>query len=264
MKNREIKNEIDQELSAVKMDSVLKENIRLNVEKRPRKKYFRIPAAVLAALVLCTMTAFAGYYVYNAIRVNDEVIPELDSMKVVKVGKIQGNKDEDGFITKEYESYDMVNEELGTILLDSKIAENQEYMKAVLDTDNKDYITIHVYNYIIGDVTEIKRISDYDYWYSFTPGEIYQSPISMDIDIILSEEQLKNGMELDYLGMYQYQESYISQKGYKVNIISSDDEENVDNEKSEKYAVFVVDGIRYQIHGCVSTEKMKEIVDSME
>ena len=36
--------------------------------------------------------------------------------------------------------------------------------------------------------------------------------------MILSEEQLSTGIDRDYLGMYDFQESYISDKGYKVNI----------------------------------------------
>ena len=61
--------------------------------------------------------------------------------------------------------------------------------------------------------------------------------------------------------MYDFQESYISDKGYKVNIIKGTDGD--DSIISEKCAIFVADGIRYTLQGRVTTELLKDIVDSM-
>lgn len=56
----------------------------------------------------------------------------------------------------------------------------------------------------------------------------YSSPISLTVDIILSDVQLNNGWGTDYLGMYEYVESYTSIQGYKVNLIQDTaDAENV-------------------------------------
>ncbi len=60
----------------------------------------------------------------------------------------------------------------------------------------------------------------------------------------------------------RFQEQYISRKGYKVNIVSSTTVR--EGMPSEKNAVFVANGIRYKIQGCVSTEVLKRIVNSMD
>lgn len=42
--------------------------------------------------------------------------------------------------------------------------------------------------------------------------------MSLKVDIIINQEQLDIGWNVDYLGYYKYVESYISSNGYKVNI----------------------------------------------
>ena len=41
----------------------------------------------------------------------------------------------------------------------------------------------------------------------------------MNVDLILSDEQLENGWDTDYLGMYESIEEFQSAQGYKVNLI---------------------------------------------
>ena len=75
--------------------------------------------------------------------------------------------------------------------------------------------------------------------------------------MILSDEQLKNGWDTDYLGMYESMEEYQSAQGYKVNLIQ-------DNNGDEKLNEGVVsNGIRYTLKGRVSVDTMKTIVDTI-
>ena len=101
--------------------------------------------------------------------------------------------------------------------------------------------------------------------FQYEHGEVYYSPISLSMDLILSQEQLEQGWATDYLGFYEYVESYTSKQGYKVNLIWNSTEENVSEDYiSEKCAIFVADGIRYTLCGHTSMEMIKEIVDSMD
>ena len=85
------------------------------------------------------------------------------------------------------------------------------------------------------------------------------------MDLILSQKQLDQGWDTDYLGFYEYVESYTSKQGYKVNLIQDTTGENESEDYiSEKCAVFVADGIRYTLCGRISMAMIKEIVDSME
>ena len=95
--------------------------------------------------------------------------------------------------------------------------------------------------------------------YEYEHGKTYYSPVSLNIDLILSDEQLKNGWDTDYLGMYESMEKYQSAQGYKVNLIQDNNGDEKLNEGvvSEKIAVFVSDGIRYTLKGRVSVDTMK-------
>src|SRR5699024_11821155 len=68
------------------------------------------------------------------------------------------------------------------------------------------------------DVCSSDLTYDYNYLpdenrYEYKSGSIYYSPVSLTVDIILSDSQLKNGWDTDYLGMYEYVESYTSAQG---------------------------------------------------
>ena len=96
--------------------------------------------------------------------------------------------------------------------------------------------------------------------------ENYYSPVSLNVDLILSDEQLENGWDTDYLGMYESIEEFQSAQGYKVNLIQdTNGKETADKDVvSEKIAVFVSDGVRYTLKGRVSIDTMKDIVDTMK
>lgn len=83
------------------------------------------------------------------------------------------------------------------------------------------------------------------------------------MDIIINQEQLDIGWNVDYLGYYKYVESYVSSNGYKVNIIESTVKGDESGWISKKCAVFVADGICYTVTGRMSIEDIKYIVDTM-
>ena len=80
----------------------------------------------------------------------------------------------------------------------------------------------------------------------------------------ISQEQLEHGWDVEYLGYYEFAESYVSAKGYKVNVLEDTAEEPSEDYVSEKSAVFVADGVQYTIKGRTSMENIKRIVDSLE
>ncbi|MDO5785948.1 MAG: hypothetical protein Q4P20_12905, partial [Eubacteriales bacterium] len=171
-----------------------------------------------------------------------------------------------GTVSQTYSSYRRMIEELGINLLDTDFELDNPYMSIDLTTDNKDYCFITVENYIIGDVTGFELLPD-GTAYVYEHGETYYSPVSLSIEIILSQEQLDIGLDKDYLGMYEYVESYRSEQGYKVNVLrgtESDGREDMDDIVTEKTAIFVANGIRYTLTGRVSLDTLKEIVDSMQ
>ena len=119
---------------------------------------------------------------------------------------------------------------------------------------------------IIGDTSDYyydKEIDDYRY----VSGEKYYSPVSLKIEVILSQEQAEIGLDTEYMGYYEYVESFRSAQGYQVNLLqdtmAAEAADLPKNFQSEKIAVFVADGVRYTLTGRVSAETMRQIVDSM-
>lgn len=250
MMKMDLKREIDNELSEMTLNNELKNKIyRSSCESRKRSKCYstvKTAAAVMAVICLTTTTAFAGYNLYNRLLVNQEVLPELDAMKVINMTPLDAESGNDGWIEKDYDNYKEVKNELGISLLDTNLAVDNPYMQSHITTDNKDDATVTVENYILGDTSE------------------YLSPISLTVSIVLSQKQLEHGWDMEYLGYYQFVESYTSAQGYRVNILEDTVEEPSENYVSEKSAVFVADGIEYTLKGRTSLKNIKEIVDSME
>lgn len=164
----------------------------------------------------------------------------------------------------QFSDYATLQSGLGIDLLESKYATDLSYLQGSMETDQKDYAIIKMENYIIGDTNSYMYLEE-ENRFQYKHGEIYYSPISLSVDLILSQEQLEQGWDTDYLGFYEYVESYTSKQGYKVNLIQDTSEENMSEDcVAEKCAIFVANGIRYTLYGRTSMEMMKEIVDSME
>lgn len=262
MKNNKIREKIDRELSGITLSDEMKEKIRSAAggEKKQTRKMMQTAAAVAAVMIFGGTCVYAGYSLLGITHVNDTELPALDPMKKVSAGKLQGSCDESGQIFQDYSSYDEVNELLGDILLDSPLAEENPYMQVSVQTDNRDYGIVTVENYILGDTHDYQLVADFGR-YNCEPGEEYDSSISLETAYMLSIEQEAAGWNTDYLGYYEYAGSYVSEEGYKVNLIRSTTD--TADPRAEMCAVFVADGIQYTMKGRVAEDTMKEIVDSM-
>lgn len=93
---------------------------------------------------------------------------------------------------------------------------------------------------------------------------MFGSPIDMEIWIVNSEAQLQHGFEFEFLGMYEFIETYITKEGFKVNILrdTSVIEDEAKKIKPKYIAVFVADGIQYNLSGVTTLETFKDILDS--
>lgn len=264
MNDFSLKNVIDIELEEIKLSDEIKKNIRKGVVYRKSYRIIKGIAASFAVIVLTGTTVFAGYCILNRVQVNEEVMPELDAMQVIRINKLDAVPNENGIVDKDYSDYDTIKQDLGIDLLDTDLSQKNPYMLANVSTDEKDFAIVTVDNFILGDTSNYHFIAE-ENRYSYDNGTEYFSPVSLSADIILSESQMNNGWDTDYLGLYEFVESYISEQGYAVNIIEDTIEEgNSENYVSEKAAIFVADGIRYTLKGRTSLDEMKSIVDSME
>lgn len=231
-----------------------------NVRKKSTKKLTIALCMVIFAIVFSS-TVYAVKLVNEQSKVNELELPELDSMKITKQIKNIEKSIKPQSISKM--NYKQIQEQLGVSLLNSELSKDDKYMISDVETDNKDYAIIKCDNYILGDT------SNYSYneegFYSFDEGNLYKSPISLQADIILSETQLNNVWTTDYLGMYGFVEQFVSEQGYKVNLIEEKNDGNQPQDfVSKKTAIFVADGIRYTLTGRTTVENMKQIVNSMK
>lgn len=231
-----------------------------NGRKKSTKKLTIALCMVIFAVVFSS-TVYAVKLVNEQSKVNELELPELDSMKITKQIKNIEKSIKPQSISKM--NYKQIQEQLGVSLLNSELSKDDKYMISDIETDNKDYAIIKCDNYILGDT------SNYSYneegFYSFDEGNLYKSPISLQADIFLSETQLNNVWTTDYLGMYGFVEQFVSEQGYKVNLIEEKNDGNQpQNFVSKKIAVFVADGIRYTLTGRTTVDNMKQIVNSMK
>ncbi|EXF26471.1 hypothetical protein BA93_08920 [Finegoldia magna ALB8] len=231
-----------------------------NGRKKSTKK-LTIALCMIVFAIVFSSTIYAVKLVNEQSKVNELELPELDSMKITKQIKNIEKSIKPQSISKM--NYKQIQEQLGVSLLNSELSKDDRYMITDVETDNKDYAIIKCDNYILGDT------SNYSYneegFYSFDEGNLYKSPISLQADIILSETQLNNVWTTDYLGMYGFVEQFVSEQGYKVNLIEEKNDGNQpQNFVSKKIAVFVADGIRYTLTGRTTVDNMKQIVNSMK
>ena len=231
-----------------------------NGRKKSTKK-LTIALCMIVFAIVFSSTIYAVKLVNEQSKVNELELPELDSMKITKQIKNIEKSIKPQSISKM--NYKQIQEQLGVSLLNSELSKDDRYMITDVETDNKDYEIIKCDNYILGDT------SNYSYneegFYSFDEGNLYKSPISLQADIILSETQLNNVWTTDYLGMYGFVEQFVSEQGYKVNLIEEKNDGNQPQDfVSKKTAIFVADGIRYTLTGRTTVENMKQIVNSMK
>ena len=231
-----------------------------NGREKSTKKLTIVLCMVVFAIVFSS-TVYAVKLVNEQSKVNELELPELDSMKITKQIKNIEKSIKSQSISRM--NYKQIQEQLGVSLLNSELSKDDKYMISDVETDNKDYAIIKSDNYIIGDT------SNYSYneegFYSYDEGNLYKSPISLQADIILSQTQLNNVWTTDYLGMYSFVEQFVSEQGYKVNLIEEKNDGNQPQDfVSKKIAVFVADGIRYTLTGRTTVDNIKQIVNSMK
>lgn len=229
--------------------------------RRKSTKKLTIVLCMMVFAIVFSSTIYAVKLVNEQSKVNELELPELDPMKITKQIKNGERNIKSQSISRE--NYKQIQERLGISLLNSELSKDDKYMISDVETDNKDYAIIKCDNYILGDT------SNYSYneegFYSYDEGNLYKSPISIQADIILSETQLNNVWTTDYLGMYGFVEQFVSEQGYKVNLIESKNDGNLPQDfVSKKIAVFVADGIRYTLTGRTTVDNMKQIVNSMK
>ncbi|EFH93955.1 hypothetical protein B9N49_06520 [Finegoldia magna] len=232
-----------------------------NGRKKSTKKLTIALCMVIFAIVFSSKV-YAVKLVNEQSKVNELELPELDSMKITKQIKNRGKTIKSQSTSRE--NYKQIQEQLGVSLLNSELSKDDKYMISDVETDNKDYAIIKCDNYILGDTSNYSY-NEEDGFYSYDEGNLYKSPISIQADIILSETQLNNVWTTDYLGMYGFVEQFVSEQGYKVNLIETKNDGNQpQNFVSKKIAVFVADGIRYTLTGKTTVDNMKQIVNSMK
>lgn len=229
--------------------------------RRKSTKKLTIVLCMMVFAIVFSSTIYAVKLVNEQSKVNELELPELDPMKITKQIKNGERNIKSQSISRE--NYKQIQEQLGVSLLNSELSKDDKYMISDVETDNKDYAIIKCDNYILGDT------SNYSYndegFYSYDEGNLYKSPISIQADIILSETQLNNVWTTDYLGMYSFVEQFVSEQGYKVNLIEEKNDGNQPQDfVSKKIAVFVADGIRYTLTGRTTVDNMKQIVNSMK
>lgn len=301
--NINMKDTIDRELGCIVLSEEMKERIREKAALRRRDGGLKWAVVFAAAVILGGTGAAAGYRMLITHSVNGEVLPELDPMRVVEIhipegqpaafasagqpaafasaeqpaapapaeqpdsaeqGKLTGVPDEYGMIQKDYKDYREIQKELGIHLLDTELSENNPYMQGHIMTDGSDFAIITVENYILGDTGRYQFLEE-ENRYAYESGNVFLSPISLTVRLILSEEQLNRGWDWEYLGMYRFAENYTSGQGYRVNLVERTLENGDAGEAVlEKSAVFAADGVEYTLRGRVSMETMKGIVETME
>ena len=292
--NINMKDTIDRELECIVLSEEMKSRIRKKAVSRRRDGVLKWAVVFAAAVILGGTGAAAGYRMLITHSVNGEVLPELDPMRVVEIhipegqpaafasaeqpaapapaeqpdsagqGELTGVPDEYGMIQKDYNDYRKIQEELGIHLLDTELSANNPYMQGHIMTDGSDFAMITVENYILGDTGRYQFLEE-ENRYAYESGNVFLSPISLTVRLILSEEQLNRGWDWEYLGMYRFAESYTSGQGYRVNLVERTLENgDTGNAVLEKSAVFVADGVEYTLRGRVSMETMKGIVETMK
>ena len=292
--NINMKDTIDRELECIVLSEEMKSRIRKKAVSRRRDGVLKWAVVFAAAVILGGTGAAAGYRMLITHSVNGEVLPELDPMRVVEIhipegqpaafasaeqpaapapaeqpdsagqGELTGVPDEYGMIQKDYKDYRKIQEELGIHLLDTELSANNPYMQGHIMTDGSDFAMITVENYILGDTGRYQFLEE-ENRYAYESGNVFLSPISLTVRLILSEEQLNRGWDWEYLGMYRFAESYTSGEGYRVNLVERTLENgDTGNAVLEKSAVFVADGVEYTLRGRVSMETMKGIVETMK
>lgn len=198
---------------------------------RARKKLKLL--LVTALLLLCGL-AGAALGTVQKNRVNQQELPELDPMRAVSASlaeKTDGQPE-----TREYACYAEAQEALGVHLL-AFPEESASQGTVCVRTDGMNYALLRVKNFCTAE----------------------NQDISLNVDVVLSAEQLANLWSMDYLGAYQFLEQNVSEQGYKVDIL-----EETHSERPCRIAIFVADGVRYELRGRVPQKVLLSLISQLK
>lgn len=281
----EIKKGIDAGLCGMKVSADFLD--RAEPEEKCGKKYGRWHSGAAAVILCCilfgTAALGAAALFQMNMSVNEEAIPELDSMYAVEVKQVDGETEEGGYLKKEYASLELLQEDLGVALLTSPLGAENPYVKVWYERVGDTCHIIHLDDYIMGDLKEVRPLTQEEWdtldvpaegndeTYIWTKGAKYKSPVNMKVQILSDPKQ--QDLDMEYLGYYEYVKTITSKQGYRVNILRDSiewsDLSGEDREKMEAWytprveAVFVANGMYYTLSGMVETETMEEIILSL-
>ncbi len=217
-----------------KMDDLLKKALKPDIEaeelkidesrktdyRRTKNKARRKRTVAAAVLVVCLLAGGTATYAAYP-----EILSYVNQKQTKKLGHMEV-VDSQGI------------QSVGVKILSETVTEAPEDIKVSIDTDRTNYL-----------------FAKMDPYFSYE-----DKPVSLEIDMILSEDQLATGLDKDYMGAYTYQGSFTTQNGDRVNLIS----DTTGAEHPEVIAEMVSDGVKYILSGRVTIPEMKQIVESLE
>lgn len=256
-----LKNQMEKDLSNIILPEDFNQKVWKQIQYK-RKKTRKIFAAVFFCVLIVGGTVSA-HFIYQQVLVNHEELPPVNDMEIRVVNDSDAEPDAYGFYEETYYSYQSLCDDLGITLLNSSLAENNPYMIIKRDTDNDNWNIIKINAYIIGDLPKLTLLPN-GKDYTWEQGDIYSSPVDMEIHIISTERQLKNEFNMEFLGYYDYVETYTAKGGFLVNILQDTTiKENESLKIKPIYTgIFVYDGIRYVLTGQMNLETFKKVIDS--
>lgn len=240
-----------------------------------RRAHYSAAAVFLGIALLGTSAFAAGSLLYSRISVNQQTMPDLDPMEVIPLQPVDGTVTEYGQMQKTYPSMKELENELGIRLLGTNLATQNPYIKISYTQIGDGYHAIDIKEYLLGDLTDIREwnrenidntIQGNDIWYVWTQGSVYKSPLDLEIRIISDPSQPE--LDIEYMGYFQYIETFTSGQGYTVNVL----QDTVDEDQSlhmpanfvpRTRMIFVADGIQYTLQGHVPVQTMKEVINTM-
>lgn len=258
----EIKSLIDDAMGDIVVNEEAMEQFvskRITVYKRRRRgsKIFFITFLLL----LCTMPV-AAKSIYNwKINVNDKKTLVLDEMKVISINS-HVNKYED--LKKTFFEIEELETFLGVHFLQSPYALDEQICRIRYQKIGPGYNSVNISAYIPGDAQNIvfddESRGDMAL-YTWNAGNLYKKPFDLEILFISDKEQQNFGY--DFLGIYEFVEKYQSKQGYTVNILKKGDSV-YENDIQEYLAVFVADGMYYELSGITTRDELLKIIDSFK
>ncbi len=242
----------------------------------PVPRLARAAAAILCIALLGTSAFAAGSLLYSKISVNQQTMPELEPMKVIPLQPVDAAANEYGQIKKTYSSMEALQDELGVQLLGAGPAADNPYIKIFYTKTGDGFNEIDIREYLLGDLSDIREwngeaiataTEGNDEWYVWTQGTIYKSPINLKINILSAPSQQE--LDMEYMGYFQYVETFTSEQGYTVNVLQDTVAEEQlpglpDDFVPQTHMIFVADGIQYTLRGRVPIQTMKDIINKME